>query len=365
VIGEGVARASPFVPSEARLDLVASVRDVLRQSLPSPTASVDAAAREALWRRIGGLGWVGTAVPEHRGGLGLGFADLCAVLEESGRFVLDAPLAETAVCGLTIERFAPNRGPELLPAIAAGALVGTVAADSACALRSGGTPHLTGEARFVGHGAQADVLVLFAGGGSEPALVLVDGPALASAERRDSAVTDPSRRVAHLRFDGPLAPEAVLARGDEAVQDAAWMRALAAVSLAADCVGGAQRALELATAYARERRQFGRVIGSFQAIKHTLADMLALVEHGRTALQVAASSVDEDHPELVLRAALAKATCGDGFVRVAGDTIQVHGGLGFTWEHPAHRFYKRAVVNSQLGWSTAACREHIRATLFA
>ena len=148
------------------------------------------------------------------------------------------------------------------------------------------------------------------------------------------ALTDRTRPLAHLELDLEVGPEAVLVRGDEAVRARDVLRARRATALAAECAGGADRILSITTAYAKERHQFGRPIGSFQAVKHKLATVLALVEHSRTAARLAAECPDGEHARLLERAAIAKAYCGDAFVRAASEGIQVHGGIGFTLGAP-------------------------------
>jgi alkylation response protein AidB-like acyl-CoA dehydrogenase len=347
-----------------RVELVAAARDVLEaEAAPSPAAP-EQSASTASWERLSQLGWAGITVPERHGGLGLGFADLCAVLEECGRVLLGVPLADTVVFAGAVERLAPRHAETLLPAIATGGFVGTVALDSsATATRRRGGVRVAGEARFIVHGVDADAVCLFVPGGDEPCVVIIEGDALGQVRRRAVSITDRTRPMAHIAFDVELPMDALIATGSDALRARDLLRARRAITLAAESAGGADRALELATTYALERRQFDRPIGSFQAIKHKLADMLAAVEHARTAARRAAAT-DDEHDEFHVRAAIAKAYCGDAFVRVAADTIQVHGGIGFTWEHPAHLYYKRAVANAQLVWSSVECREFVRSRLF-
>ncbi|MEX2558219.1 MAG: acyl-CoA dehydrogenase family protein [Actinomycetota bacterium] len=229
----------------------------------------------------------------------------------------------------------------------------------------GTSVRLSGEARFVIHGRTADLALVPARGDAGPLLVLVQGLALGAADRRNILATDQTRPVGLIRFDASEVPaDAVLQEGAAAEAAVARLRGMRAVALANESVGGADRALEMATAYALQREQFGRIIGSFQAIKHKLANMLVLVEHARTAARYAAASPVDEERDLLFRAAVAKAYCGDACVSVAADTIQVHGGIGFTWEHAAHLYYKRACLNAELVWSTLSCREFIRRSLF-
>jgi alkylation response protein AidB-like acyl-CoA dehydrogenase len=359
------SRASRFVPSPLEAELVAAARELLEaEAVPLPAAPERSAGPE-LWHRVRRLGWAGITVPEAHGGLGLGFGDLCAIAEAGGRVLLGLPIADTAVCARAVERWAPAAASRFLPALATGDGVGTTAFDADTTLTA--VPvgaRLSGNARFVIHGASADVLCLFVHQ-PEPALVLLGPDELAMVTRRDVVQTDRTRPLAHLRFDDISVPaDAVLLTGEDALRARDIVRAERATALAAECAGGADRILALTTAYAQERQQFGRPIGGFQAVKHKLASVLALVEHSRTAWQVAAAGLVDGGPRMVEHAALAKAYCGDAFVRAASDGIQVHGGIGFTWEHPAHLYFKRAVVNAGLVWSSVACREHLRRALF-
>jgi alkylation response protein AidB-like acyl-CoA dehydrogenase len=150
---------SDYVPSALRSEISVAARELLSAEAEPSTAAPEGSADPVLWRRVSDLGWAGITVPVAHGGLGLDFADLCAVVEETGRFLLGLPLADTAVCGLGIERFAPAHAAELLPAIAEGKLIGTTAFDSAATVdRSAGGLRVSGEARFVVHGATAGVV---------------------------------------------------------------------------------------------------------------------------------------------------------------------------------------------------------------
>jgi len=304
-------------------------------------------------------------VDERRGGLGLTFADLCAVLEEAGRVLLGVPLADSAVCAAALARLGGGANDDVVASIASGATVGTIAFDSEMAAHpKRGWVRLSGTARFVLHGASADVMLAYAPRGDDPAIVLLHGDVVATATRRRVALTDRTRPVALVTIDVDLPASAVLASGERAVRERDVMRAMRATALAAESAGGADAALQMATAYAKERKQFGRLIGSFQAVKHKLASVVALVEHSLTAARYAAGCLIEDEEDFVRRSAIAKAYCGDAFVRASADNIQVHGGIGFTWEHPAHLYFKRAVANAELVWRTVECREHVSAALF-
>jgi alkylation response protein AidB-like acyl-CoA dehydrogenase len=345
-------------------ELAAAARELLGKLAQPSTEDPEHSADPDLWRRVSELGWAGISVPDRHGGLGLGWTELCAVVEECGRVLLGLPLADSAVCALAIELLAPHQAGRFLPAMAAGDLIGTMAFDSeTTARREAHGWRIEGEARFVVHGAAATVACVFVPE-PEPLLLLLDEQMLAGVARRDVSITDRTRPVSLLTFDTVLGPEAVVGTGATAVEARDLLRARRATALAAECAGGADGVLGDAAQYAMERRQFGRVIGSFQAVKHRLANDLALVEHARTAARFAAACPVGDRAELMRRAAIAKSYCGDAFVRAASDGIQIHGGIGFTWEHPAHLFYKRATVNAELVWPSTACREYLRRSWF-
>jgi acyl-CoA dehydrogenase len=277
------------------------------------------------WPAIVELGWPGLAIPDRYGGAGLGWVELCAVLEETGRFLAATQLFSNAVatdvllsCGSEAQRSAH------LPEIAEGRRRATLVLDNGLAL----------------DGMDADLFIF-------PNRV-----ALATQVKRVPLETlDATRPMAQVRLEGEAEPlERPLS--DEARQRA-W------IALAAEQVGGAERCLEMAVDYAKTRQQFGRPIGSFQAIKHQCADMLVRVESARSACYWAAwvASVGED--ELAVAASLARAWCSETYFRNAADNLQIHGGIGFTWEHDAHRYLRRARASSSLFGDPAEHREEV------
>jgi alkylation response protein AidB-like acyl-CoA dehydrogenase len=356
-----------FLRGPVATELATAAGEFLSEHAAPSTKIPERSFDAALWRRLGGeLGWAGITIDEGHGGLGLGFAELCAVLEEAGRVLLGVPLADTVTFAAGVGRFAdPAIADAILPALAAAEQFGTVAFDaSVSVVRAGASVRLAGHARFIVHGSAADGILLLADG-DEPALVLVDGDRLNAAKRREVSIIDRTRPLAQIDFDGVEIPaQAVLANGEQALRANELLRAIRATALASESVGGADRCLEMAVGYALERKQFGRPIGSFQAVKHRLANVLVGVEHARTAARFAAACPVEDEDEFLYRAAIAKATADDAFARASADNIQVHGGIGFTWEHPAHLYYKRAGVNAQIVWPTLACREFVRRRVF-
>ena len=270
----------------------------------------------------------------------LGWVERSVVLEETGRVLLCAPYLAT----VTAAPFLPE---DVRDEVARGRVIATLAVAEAAgrwdeagirtrAVRSpGGGWRLEGEKSYVVDGCVADVLVVAAldddtGG---VGLFLVDGEA-PGVDRSPLATVDQTRKQAAVTL--AAAPARPVAGTVDAAVD------LSAVALAAEQVGGAQRCLDAAVEHARRRVQFGRPIGSFQAVKHLCADMLLEVESARSAAFYAATAAASDDPELPAAAAVAKSSCSEAYVRVATDSLHVHGGLGFTWDHDAHLYFKRA-----------------------
>jgi alkylation response protein AidB-like acyl-CoA dehydrogenase len=319
-----------------------------------------------VWKRIGAeLGWPAVIVPEQHGGLGLGFVELAALLEVMGEFLLCAPFFSSVCLGANALLVAgsADQQAEHLPAIAEGRSLATLAHTepdgnpdtagiAAMARREpGGDFRLSGTKSFVLDGHCADLLVVAArreGSHGDVGVSLFAVPAAtAGLERRALASMDQTRRLAQVELRDVRVPAgALLGAEGEGAPLLARILDRAAIALAAEQVGGAQRCLDAAVAYAKERVQFGRPIGSFQAIKHKCADMMVAVESARSgayyAACVAATTADEGGDELPLVAPLAKATASEAFFRCAADSLQIHGGVGFTWEYDVHLYFKRA-----------------------
>jgi alkylation response protein AidB-like acyl-CoA dehydrogenase len=312
----------------------------------------------ALWKKISDLGWTALGIPEEYGGVG-SFLDLIVVLEEAGRALLPGPFFATmglAVPSL-IEAGTEAQKKEVLNAIAQGSARATLAFTEPSgrwdaegvtlqAKQSGGGWQLDGTKLFVPDAASADYTVVVARTRGEGE----DGITLFLVKGRPKGMTvtpletlDMTRRWAEVRFDGvELGAGAVMGAPDKGW--APLKRALewATAALCAEMMGGAQKVLETSTEYAKTRHQFGKPIGIYQAVSHKLADMLVLSESGRSATYYAAWTVDADAPDRSLASSMAKAYVSDAYRKVAGDGIQVHGGIGFTWEHDMHLYFKRA-----------------------
>jgi alkylation response protein AidB-like acyl-CoA dehydrogenase len=314
---------------------------------------------ERTWKRMAEeLALPGLVVPERYGGAGLGTVELAIAMEEMGRVLFCGPYLSTAVLAVftLLEAAADEAKSGLLPKIASGeAIVATAVppegrragvAESGCrAARDGGAWRLEGSANFVIDGHVADVLLVVARAEKGLGLFRVEGDA-PGLRRTALPALDLTRKLSRIDFSG--APGRVISNGDvTAALDR--VLALAIGALCAEQVGGAQRCLDTATEYARTRLQFGRPIGSYQAIKHKCADMLVEVEFARSAAYHAAfRAADEDDDETIAAAHMAKAYCSEAYFRTAAENIQIHGGMGFTWEHSAHLYFKRAKASAVL-----------------
>ena len=342
--------------------LRSSTRDFLAKECSSKVVrklmEASDAYDEGLWKKIAGLGWTGLGIPEQYGGVGT-FLDLIVVLEEAGRALMPGPFFATmglAVPAL-IEAGTEAQKKEVLGAIARGSARATLAltepsgrwdagAVTLSAKPSGGGWKLDGVKLFVADAEAADYMVVAARTRGEGE----DGISLFLVKGRPAGMTvtplktlDMTRRWSEVRFDG------VKVEGDALMgpADKAWphlKRALewATAALCAEMIGGTQKVLETSTEYAKTRHQFGKPIGIYQAVSHKLADMLVLSESGRSATYYAAWAVEADASDRSLAASMAKAYVSDAYRKVAGDGIQVHGGIGFTWEHDMHLYFKRA-----------------------
>jgi alkylation response protein AidB-like acyl-CoA dehydrogenase len=314
-----------------------------------------------VWRQASAqLGLPGIAVPEEYGGAGFSFAEQAIVLEELGAALFTGPYLASAVlaAGALLASDDTEAKKDLLPGIAAGETVAALAftedggswdpasirlaaAKNAAAKTTGNDWRLDGHKSFVLDGHAADLILVVAATGSDGKLSLFAVAGTANGlTRRALPTLDQTRKLARLEFDHTPARLVGEAGAARAVLD--HTLDVAAIALAAEQLGGAQRALDMAVAYAKVRQQFGRPIGSFQAIKHRCADLLLEVESLRSAVGYAAAAVAAGATEVPVLASLLKAYASEVYSRVAGENIQIHGGIGFTWEHDAHLYLKRA-----------------------
>jgi alkylation response protein AidB-like acyl-CoA dehydrogenase len=287
---------------------------------------------DGAWKEMAELGWSGIFIEEEHGGQGLGVVELVILMEELGYVLAPVPFLSNAAAGLALQFAGTDEQKERwLPGIASGEARGTVGI-----LRDG-------EARLVPDADSAEVIVLVSPGG-ESAVVEAS-----AAEIEPIETLDRTRRFARVRADGgePLGGDS-LAAADRIV-----------TALSAETVGVAQKAMEMAVEYARDRKQFGRPIGSYQAVSHRCAQMLLEVEGSRSGAYYAAWCADSEPDSLPRAASGAKAYSSDAGWRVCGSSLQVHGGIGFTWEHDLHFYLKRARTNAILYGSASEHRERV------
>jgi alkylation response protein AidB-like acyl-CoA dehydrogenase len=342
---------------EAQEELRTSVRRFLADK--SPEAAVRRLMETAdgydvaVWRQMADqLGLQSLIIPEQFGGSGYTMIELAVVLEEMGRALLCAPYFATVALAANLLLSTEDEAAqhEYLPGIADGSTVATVALieDSGRwdeqsvrlrASRSGIGWSLTGEKLYVLDGHLAGLVLVAARTDAGVSVFAVHrgAPGLTAAAL---TTMDQTRNQARLTFDA--VPARLIGTEGQGWTALSRMLDLAAVALAAEQVGGAQKVLDMSVEYAKARIQFGRPIGSFQAIKHKCSNMLLGVETARSAMYFAAWAATQDRGELPGAAALAKSYCSEVFFAAAADTIQIHGGIGFTWEHPAHLYFKRA-----------------------
>ncbi len=298
---------------------------------------------KSLWAAMIDQGWCAVAVPEELGGLGLGWVEAIVLLEEAGRHVAPVPFAPTLVAIDALSGRPAHR--ELFDRLVGGSSIGSVAwtpdAREVTVVPEGDHVRLTGRLGPVEAASVADAIVVLLPAGA----YLVE---LETISRPDpEPAMDLTRSLSWLDLDATWAAPI----GD--TRAAERLAAIGTVASSAELLGGAGRVLELATQYAKDRIQFGQPIGSFQAVKHRCADMLVDVEGMRSASWYAAWALSEDAPDRLLAASTAKVWCADASKRVMASGLQVHGGIGFTWEHDLHLFIKRAQY-SQLVFGDAS-----------
>jgi alkylation response protein AidB-like acyl-CoA dehydrogenase len=357
-----------------RDDLRAVVRELLTERSGSEQVRAALDRPEGhdpdLWRTVVDLGLAGLLVPEEHGGAGAGFADMAVVLHELGRRVVPLPLLSGAVLAATALTAADNTdlAAALLPAVAAGERTIAVAvagpdgqlAPATWGLRwtpEGGRVRLAGVTGYVLDAPGADLLVVGAVGPTGPVLAVVD----AADVRVDPIVTvDRTRRLGTVILDGVVVgADRLLTEAGAAGPLVDRVQCAGALALAASSGGLAERATEQTAAYARERHQFGRPIGSFQAVKHTCADMVVAVEGCRVAVDLAVAAWSGPDEEAARAASIAKAFAGDAAAAVCAAAVQMHGGIGFTWEHDAHLWLKRAELDQALFGSSSWHRRRV------
>ena len=356
----------PYDPPAMNFDFSAdqkSLREQARKFLGEHSSSArvrrileGAAPFDAeLWRGMGEMGWMGTAIPETHGGAGFGHLELCVIAEELGRSLAPTPFASTIYLAAEALLLAGTDAQKKrwLSAIATGDARATLAfldsdldwdpaAVTTRAEKSSKGWTLSGTKRFVPWAHVANVLLIPARAPEGPSLFLVD-PSAAGLKLSPVQGMDLATRWVHLELDKvPVAGDAVLGAPGQAASLLSGLLRRGAIGAAAEMLGAARRCLDMAVGYAKVREQFGQPIGSFQAIRHKCSEMLLEVENSYSAVYYAAWALDANAEDHELAASVAKAYVADASRKVCGEAIQVHGGIGFTWEYDLHIYFKRA-----------------------
>jgi len=314
---------------------------------------------EALWQKLAvEMGFAGLMVPEEFGGLGLGAVEMALVLEETGRVLAPVPFFETAVLAVQAIMAAGSEAQKaaLLPRIVEGTRASFAGTAQRPTLADG---RLTGTADFATFAHVAELIVVAT---ADDSLVVLEADTPGFAIEALPSL-DRTRRFARLTFDCAVTPDMILGEPGGARDATKRVLTIAGGLLAAEQSGGMQFSLDATVEYSKQRVQFGRLIGSFQAYKHMLADMMLLVEASRSAAYYAAAAIDEDGDELAEACHVARSYVSDAFRSVTGDAIQLHGGIGFTWEHHAHLYFKRARATTSWLGTPEAHREALAALL--
>ena len=309
---------------------------------------------DAMWKEMAQLGWLGLSLPEAHAGSGLGMVETAILLEEMGHAACPGPYWPTMLAGTAFAEAATDaQKKRWLPAIATGEARATIAfldgdldwspdAVTTRAERAGQGWTLTGEKRFVPWAHVADVMLIPAKGPDGVTLFAVE-PSARGLGLSPVAGMDLATRWVHVRLEGvPVSADAVVGSPGQAATLLGGLLRRGAVGAAAEMLGASRRCLEMAVGYAKVREQFGQPIGSFQAIRHKCAEMLVEVENSHAATYYAAWALDARAEDHVVAASVAKAYVSDAARKVCGEAIQVHGGIGFTWEYDLHLYFKRA-----------------------
>ncbi|MCW2540357.1 MAG: Isovaleryl-CoA dehydrogenase [Frankiales bacterium] len=307
----------------------------------------------AVWKQMAEqIGLQGLAIPEEFGGSGFSYNELRVVFEEMGRALLTAPFFATVALAANalIECGDDDAKKAYLPGIASGETIATLALseerggwdDKAVTLQASGSGSdwtLTGGKRFVPDAHVADLILVAARTADGISLFAVEKGA-AGLSTEVELTMDLTRKLARVTLDST--PAQLIGTQGQAWNGLRRALRFAAVALAAEQVGGAQKVLDMTVQYSKERFQFGRPLGSFQALKHKMADMLVDIESAKSAAYDAARAVADGDADVELSASVAKAFCSETYFRTAAQGLQLHGGIGFTWEHPIHLYFKRA-----------------------
>ncbi len=361
-----------FAFSEEQEELRSAVKRFLQEKSPETEVrrlmETEDGYDPAVWSQMADqLGLQSLTIPEEYGGSGFTYVELVVVLEEMGFALLCAPFFSTVALAANalLTSGDDQAKKDLLPGLASGETIGTLAITedngrwdfdgiALQATESKGNWTLDGHKSFVIDGHSAQLIVVAARTAAGLSLFAVEGDA-SGLTRTSLPTMDQTRKQARLVFEST--PARLVGTDGGAADGLTKTLDLAAVALAAEQVGGAQHCLDSSVDYAKNRIQFGRPIGSFQAIKHKCADMLLEVESAKSAAYYAGWAAAEDSDELPVVASLAKSYCSEAYFHAAAENIQIHGGIGFTWEHDAHLYFKRAKSSELLFGDPAYHRE--------
>jgi alkylation response protein AidB-like acyl-CoA dehydrogenase len=354
-----------------------SARDLFARACPAKKVrelmASDTALDAELWSAVAEQGWLGIHLSESNGGLGLGVVDLAVVGEEMGRACFPGPFLGT-VWAATLVALADARS-RYLKSLTSGESKGTVAlldSDASWDLpqvrlqakQSGNGYQITGRKSFVADAGVADVIVCVARAGDDFALFTVPART-GSVSIKATPGIDATRKLYEVAFEGvTVGAEGVLAVGDAACRALSRSMQVATLLVCADMLGGMQWIMEDAVEYAKTRQQFGRPIGSFQAVQHMCADMLLWTESSRSAIYFAAWALDADPGSAARAVSTAKVYASDASREVANRGVQVHGGIGFTWEHDLHLYYRRSKASEILFGDASHHRTHLADLVF-
>lgn len=351
-----------FELSEEQERLRDSVRSVLERECPPAVVRAayeghDKTEGHRLWQVISELDWPAIEIPESLGGLGMGFVELALIAEEMGRSVVPAPFMSTVTqfVPMVLETASPEQQKALLGSVLDGAATGTVAVAEVAsgwdtnriqtrAARKGGGWVLDGKKSFVFDGSSAATILVVARGTSGLGVFAVPSGS-ESLSTADSKLIDPSQPLAELQLDGVYVPDdAVLVEPGDVEGAERVRRALerATAALTMSMTGTCRVIFERTLQYTKDREQFGRPIGSFQAVKHRLVNMLVALERASSLAYFAVLTIAEDDPRRSIAVSMAKAAAGDCQRLIVQDGLQLHGGIGYMWEQDLHFFLKRA-----------------------
>lgn len=364
-----------FDLSQPQQLLQKSARDFFKRECPPEKVreimATDTAFDEKLWQAVADQGWTGLIIPEEFGGLGLGIVELAVVAEEMGRAVLPGPFTSTVWASAVIARAgSEGQKAQYLEKISSGELKATVAMLEGSASwntddvmlsaeKEGENYRLKGTKEMVTDAAVADLILVTARSGADLVLLPIN-PKTEGVTITATPGIDATRKLYRVEFNNLVIPQSdALESGYRAKEALEQGSRVANVAICAEMVGGMGWVVENSVAYVRDRQQFGKPVGMYQAVQHKCADMLLFTESSRSAVYYAAWALNVDDPSAKLAVSIAKAYTSDGARETGNRGIQVHGGIGFTWEHNMHLYYKRFKASETMFGDATYHREEI------